>query len=365
MERIVFTRFRTVKERTIDFVIEEGRIVQIEQGGTLLAHADVDGEYCIYASSGWIDMHTHAFPEFQPYGDQVDAIGYQLGVTTIVDAGSTGSDRIADLLASCQKARTNVLSFLNISSVGLARVDELSTNDWLQEQALLRAIHDYGEQIVGLKARISRSVVQENGIAPLREARRIADQTKKPLMVHIGSGPPDVRRILQLLKKGDILTHYLNGKPNNVFDENGVPYPELLEAIERGIHLDVGHGSASFSFQIAEQAKKYGITFNTISTDIYQENRLNGPVYSMSNVLTKFLALGYPLAAVIGAVTVQPASWLKRPELGRLVVGDLANVTLFSVDQKPVTLVDSEGIERRTNRSIHVQGVIVNGEYFS
>ena len=47
-----------------------------------------------------IDMHVHAFPDFNPYGDDMDEMEYGEGVTTIVDAGSCGADRIADLVAN-------------------------------------------------------------------------------------------------------------------------------------------------------------------------------------------------------------------------------------------------------------------------
>ena len=104
----------------------------------------------------------------------------------------------------------------------------------------------------------------------------------------------------------------------------------LTDAIERGVHLDVGHGTASFSFQVAEAAKQQGIGFHTISTDIYRGNRLNGPVYSMASVLTKFLYLGYSLEEIIAAVTTKAAAWLGKPELGRIQVGDRANLTLFT-----------------------------------
>jgi dihydroorotase len=29
----------------------------------------------VYVSSGWIDLHVHAFPDFDPYGDEIDEIG--------------------------------------------------------------------------------------------------------------------------------------------------------------------------------------------------------------------------------------------------------------------------------------------------
>ena len=57
------------------------------------------------------------------------------------------------------------------------------------------------------------------------------------------------------------------------------------------------------SFLVAEYAKAQGIKPDTISTDIYRGNRIHGPVYSLANVMTKFLYLGYSLQEVVSAVT--------------------------------------------------------------
>ncbi|MDY0405238.1 amidohydrolase/deacetylase family metallohydrolase [Virgibacillus sp. 179-BFC.A HS] len=347
----------------VDIVVENKKIIDIAPPGMGVGDQIIDFKKKVYVSSGWIDMHVHAFPEFDPYGDDIDEIGYKLGVTTIVDAGSTGADRIHDLVSNSKKAKTNVFAFLNISRIGLKQVDELTNLSWLNEEKLLKAAAANEDFIVGLKARISASVVGSNGVEPLKIARKFSKETGLPLMVHIGSAPPNINDVLDLLEKNDIITHFLNGKPNNLFDESGKPLPKLLKAIERGVHLDVGHGNASFSFKIAEQAKANGIHFNTISTDIYRKNRLEGPVYSMASVLTKFLHLGYSLQEIIDAVTVDAAKWLKKPELGRISTGDIANLTLFSVEDESVVLRDSEGEERNADQAIHVKGVVINGEY--
>ncbi|ANF97493.1 amidohydrolase/deacetylase family metallohydrolase [Paenibacillus bovis] len=318
-----------------------------------------------YLTSGWIDMHVHAYSELSPYGDEIDKIGIHHGVTTIVDAGSCGGDDIHELLYQSEGTRTSLLAFLNISRIGLRRVDELSNLEWIDADQVKKAVQHYPDYIVGLKARISSSVVQEQGIKPLRRARELSTQTNLPLMVHIGSGPPDIREVLNLLEAGDIVTHYLNGKSNNLFDAAGDPLPELTAALQRGIHLDVGHGSASFSFRVAEQARHAGIPLYTISTDIYRRNRLNGPVYNMSNVLSKFLYLGYELADIMEAVTVNAAEWLNRPELADMNLGQQANLTLFAIEPGPVLLTDSEGEQRTASQYIEAKGVVKDGAYFA
>ncbi|MEW9702046.1 amidohydrolase/deacetylase family metallohydrolase [Paenibacillus sp. SI8] len=359
-ERIVLRHIKRVNNEVIDIVIEDGIIAELTEAGRGSGDHIFDCSG-FYVSSGWIDLHVHAFPDFDPYGDEIDEIGVKQGVTTIIDAGSCGADRIADLAASREHARTNLLAFLNISRIGLKRIDELSNLEWIDREQVVRAVHVYQDLIVGLKARISSSVVRGSGIEPLRIARALSNQTSLPLMVHIGSGPPSIEEIVPLLEKRDVITHYLNGKANNLFDPEGRPLQVLKDAVHKGVHLDVGHGTASFSFKVAEAAKKHRIGLNTISTDIYRGNRLNGPVYSMAHVLSKFLYLGYSLEEVIAAVTTHAASWLQKPELGRIQVGDSANLTLFTVRKESIAFVDSEGDERVGDQIIETRGVFVNG----
>lgn len=355
---------RLVDGKAADIVIVDGKIRKLTAAGQGNAPHAIDGSGLI-VSSGWIDLHVHAMAELAPYGDEIDEIGVKQGVTTIVDAGSCGADRIAELRAKAADARTRVLAFLNISHIGLERIDELSDMAWIDEEKLRTALMQHREFIVGLKARISRSVVKDSGLEPLKIARQWADRYELPLMVHIGSGPPAINDVMNLLQNGDIVTHFLNGKANNLFDQQGQPIAELQAAIARGVRLDVGHGTASFSFDVASQAKAAGIYPNTISTDIYRNNRLNGPVYSMADTMSKFLLLGYSLQEVVAMVTTQAAARLGRPELGRIQEGAPADLTLFEIKQGEKRLVDSEGQERIANSYIQVQGVVAGGTYYA
>lgn len=348
--------------------IENGVIASIEKSEEAMPEL-LAGEVEIvdgagsYVSSGWIDMHVHAVKQLEPYGDDIDEIGVKQGAATIVDAGSCGAERIAEFRKTALQAKTNVLAFLNISRIGLERVDELSNLAWLDEEMLLQAVDANRDFIVGLKARMSGSVVGENGLMPLLIARHFAAKTALPLMIHIGSAPPKIEEILEQLQEGDVVTHYMNGKANNLFDSKGNPLPELLEALERGVRLDVGHGTASFSFQAAQHAKRAGLPLHTISSDIYRGNRLNGPVYSLAHVMSKFLALGYSLEEVIRSVTVHPAEWLNRRELGRIRVGEPAHLTIFDVKEGDFSFIDSEGDVLKGNQQIEAKGVFVHGTF--
>lgn len=366
MQKPVLRNLRLTDGSLVDIAVENGIIADVSPGGTPSADSDIAGtdyEGKTYVSSGWIDLHVHAFPEFDPYGDDIDEIGVKQGVAAIVDAGSCGADRIGELIASGERAATRLFAFLNVSRIGLSRIDELSRLEWIDPALAARTASEYPDSIVGFKARISRSVVGDSGLEPLWLARKLSDETGLPLMVHIGSGPPDIREIMALLSAGDVVTHCFHGKKNGLFDESGQPIQALKDALARGVRLDIGHGTASFSFRTAEAAGRAGIRPHTISTDIYRGNRQNGPVYSLANVLSKFLHLGYSLEEVIASVTVRAASWLGKPELGRIQVGDPANLTLFSVEDKPATLIDSEGEERNAHKIIEPRGVVAGDKF--
>lgn len=362
MVTYVLQNAQTTTGEYYDIVIKDGIISAIVDAGSGKGDQMIDCSNH-YISSGWIDLHVHARETLTPYGDSIDEIGVKQGVTTIVDAGSCGADDIDELFQAQKHAKTKVYALLNLSRIGLQRIDELSNQMWLDEEKVRETIALYPDFIVGIKVRMSQSVVGELGIIPLEIASKLSEQLNQPLMIHIGSAPPVVEDILPLLKKNDVITHYLHGKSNSLFMENGEPKQVLLDAIQGGVRLDVGHGSASFSFETAKNAKKYHLPLQTISTDIYRGNRLNGPVYNMATTLTKFLHLGYSLQEVIDAVTVQPASWLGQ-ETG-IQVGNQADITIFSVRNESGVLVDSTGNKEVTNQMIVAEGVFVNGKYIT
>lgn len=359
----VIRNIEMVGGKKVDILIEKGVIKKIAAPNSIDGELLFNGKHS-FISSGWIDLHVHGFSDFSPYGDNIDDIGIKQGVTTIVDAGSCGANRIDELYNRAQSSKTNVFSFLNISRIGLERIDELSNLDWINIEACHDAVHKYKDMIIGLKARISSSVVKGNGITPLQKAVEIGNDLKLPIMTHIGSAPPKIEDVIPLLRKGDIITHFLNGKENNLFDNNGNPLNVLKDAISRGVNLDVGHGNASFSFEVAKSAKKHDIHFNTISSDIYKKNRLEGPVFSLSNVLSKFINLGYSLEEVINAVTINPAHIINKKYLSDFTEGQVANLTIFDVADKEVELIDSDRKILKGTKLIKERGVLANGEFF-
>ncbi len=317
----------------------------------------------VHVSAGWIDGHTHCYPASPLYHDEPDKVGVASGVTTVIDAGSTGADDVDDFQRIAATCKTRVHALLNISRTGLLRQNELADPADIDPALAQAAIRRHPGFIVGIKARMSGSVVGESGLQPLRMAKQIQQANGNlPLMVHVGNTPPDLDEIVALLGEGDLLTHCFNGKPNRILTPAGELRQAVREAMRRGLLLDIGHGGASFSFEVAELAIAQGILPHTISSDIYCKNRIKGPVYSLAHVMSKFFAIGMTLEQVLACVTHQAADALRLPGKGRLEVGADADITLFEVSCGPTLFTDTEAGARNGDRQLLPLAALVGGE---
>lgn len=317
----------------------------------------------VHVSAGWIDGHTHCYPASPLYHDEPDKVGVESGVTTVIDAGSTGADDVDDFQRLAAGCKTRVHALLNISRIGLLRQNELADPADIDPALAQAAIRRHPGFIVGIKARMSGSVVGESGLHPLHMAKQIQQANGNlPLMVHVGNTPPDLDEIVALLGEGDLLTHCFNGKPNRILTPAGELRQAVREAMRRGLLLDIGHGGASFSFEVAELAIAQGILPHTISSDIYCKNRIKGPVYSLAHVMSKFFAIGMTLEQVLACVTHQAADALRLPGKGRLEVGADADITLFEVSCGPTLFTDTEAGTRNGDRQLLPLAALVGGE---
>ncbi|MBD8162114.1 amidohydrolase/deacetylase family metallohydrolase [Erwinia persicina] len=347
-----------------DVAISNGKIAATGQvAGPAKQEWDLAGRY--WLSAGWIDSHVHCYPKSPIYHDDADRIGVETGVTTVVDAGSTGADDIDDFYQLTRRASTRVYALLNIARSGILTQNELADMARIDAGAVSAAVQRLPDFILGLKARISSSVVEQNGIKPLVRAKAMQRENGGlPLMVHIGNNPPNLDEIADLLTSGDIITHCFNGKPNRILTPQGQLRASVTRALERGVRLDVGHGSASFSFEVARVAIALGILPQTISSDIYCRNRLNGPVYSLAHVMSKFLSIGMTLPQVIDCVTRHAADGLRLKGKGRLVPGQDADLTLFDVKQETCLFSDSDGQTLSGETQLIPLAAVVNGRIF-
>lgn len=355
---------RLVDDTVTDIAIKDGKIVALgEINGEATKVVSLNGDQ--YVSAGWIDLHVHCYPKSPIYNDEPDSVGIATGVTTVIDAGSTGADDVDTFYDLTRQCGTDVYALLNISKVGLIAQNELANMANIDADAASAAIQRHPNFIVGLKARMSSSVVGENGITPLEKAKQIQKANGDlPLMVHIGNNPPNLDEITELLTSGDIITHCYNGKPNRILTPAGELRASVSRAIQRGVRLDVGHGSASFSFDVARVAIAQGILPHSISSDIYCRNRLNGPVYTLAHVMSKFFNVGMTLPQIIDCVTVNAAEGLRLHSKGRLDVGRDADLTIFDVKEETCLFTDSEGQSVSGEKQLVPLAAVVGGQWF-
>ncbi|MGC0960509.1 amidohydrolase/deacetylase family metallohydrolase [Pantoea agglomerans] len=365
MYDLIIRGARLSDEQVVDIALQDGRIAAIGKvQGNAQHERDLAGRY--YLSAGWIDSHVHCYPKSPIYHDEADAIGVAHGVTTVVDAGSTGAEHIDDFYRLTRAAQTQIYALINIARTGIVTQNELADMTQIDGEAVQQAVARLPDFIVGLKARISSSVVGENGVQPLIKAKAIQQETGGlPLMVHIGNNPPNLDQIADLLTTGDIITHCFNGKPNRILTPQGELKAAVKQAIARGVKLDVGHGSASFSFEVARAAIAQGILPDTISSDIYCRNRLAGPVHNLAHVMSKFFSVGMTLPQVIDCVTLNAAAGLRLQRKGQLKVGYDADLTVFSVKEETRPFIDSEGEQVAGEKHLVPLAAVVAGTWIA
>lgn len=360
MYDLIIKNAKLINDSVTDIAINHGKIVEIGKDITAPSERVLDLKSQHYISAGWIDSHTHCFARSPIYHDEPDLIGVKAGVTTVVDAGSVGALDIDEFYDLAMQAKTHVYSFLNISKIGLIRQNELADMQDVDVALFDKSLAKYPHFIIGIKVRMSRSVVGDNGVLPLIKAKEMQKKTGLPLMIHVGNNPPELDEIADLLTKGDIITHCFNGKPNQIFDKQNNLRDSIKRAIERGVILDIGHGGESFSFAVAERAKCLDVYPNTISSDIYSKNRLQGPVFSLANVMSKFICLGYSKTRIIDSVTKNAAQILHLKNKGEIAIGYDADLTIFDVRKQTVLFTDSEGDVRECHEQFVPLASIVN-----
>ncbi len=309
----------------------------------------------LYVVPGLIDIHAHVFAGIN--GGMLaggsgsihpDSFAQRLGVTTVVDAGSSGRHNFAEFRRTVvDRSRTRVLVFLNIGGNGMPGDEkEQDVNDMDAKAAADLAIANK-DVVVGIK------VAHYNGPdwTPVERGVEAGSIANIPVMVDFGAFRPErpfQELVLKKLRPGDIYTHAFY-PPVPLFDDKGRLLPYLQQARARGLLFDVGHGGAAFAFKQASGAVKQGFPPDTISTDVHSGS-LNSGMKDMLNVMSKFLNMGMPVDDVIYRSTWNPARAIKREELGNLSVGAAADIAVLRVEQGDFGFVDSWGAGLRGTR---------------
>ena len=157
------------------------------------------------------------------------------------------------------------------------------------------------------------------------------------------------------------MTHAFTASGPGILGDDGRVLPEAHAAAGRGVRFDIGHGCGSFAWSTAAQALAEGLQPDAISTDLHRYS-IEHPVVDLPTTMSRFLALGMPLEAVVTATTAGPAAILGRPELGTLRVGGPADITVLAEDATPVDLPDAEGLRRSVSPMLRPVWTIAGGQ---
>jgi len=301
---------------------------------------------------GLIDVHVHVYDGVAGVGIWPDKACLARGSTTVLDAGSAGATTLAGFRSYVvERAETRVGVLLNLSTLGLTSMRELSSLAYADVDRAARAIEENRDIVFGIKVRMTRDIEGGKDLEALRLARQLAENASVPLMVHIGVASSPVGRFLDELRSGDVVTHSFRAR-GSILDASGLVLPEALEARQRGVHFDIGHGAGNFSFDTAERALEQDFLPDTISSDIHSGN-FDGPVFDLATTLSKFLHLGMSLEQTIACATSTPAEIFSFPEpLGTLREGAAADVAIFELAEGHFELTDSGGATRSAARKL-------------
>lgn len=317
-----------------------------------------------FVTPGLVDCHSHIFAHVSKVGAPVEEAHLYRGVVAVSDAGTAGASTFeAFKRYVADPSRTRVLSFLNVSVLGLIdfRFGELLNPATLVPEDVLAVAAANPDIIKGLKIRLSTDVVGEQCLQLLDIALATAEQARLPLMVHIGETAATLDDILDRLRRGDVVAHCYTGKENNILDGDKVS-ASVWAARARGVEFECAHGKSNFSYETAAPAIGEGFFPDYVCSDTSYRN-WNGPVFDLLTTMSKLVALGMDFDEVLERATVAPAKKLGIWDegYGRLEVGGPAHVSIFERLEELEEVPDAAGNKLKVNR-LEPVWTVVSGE---
>jgi dihydroorotase len=330
----------------MDVAIAEGRILKVARNIPADNARKVIDASSYYVAPGLIDPHTHVFVgSHSGFADGFNSVSpddftLKAGITTVVDAGTSGwrnfpvfKEQVID------RSTTRVLSFLNIAGSGMTGFpSEENVND-MDARMTAQVIGQYPDIIVGIKIghyRGSDWIPFERAL----EAGRVADV---PLLVECHLPLLPLEGILERMRPGDIYTHtYCRASDREcLLDDDLKIRPYVLEAQQKGVCFDVGHGGGMFHFDIAIPALEQGLLPNSFGSDLHRYS-MNSGMKNMLDIMSKFLNMGMDLKDIISRATWNTAVSIKREDLGNLSEGALADVVVLSLKEGEFGFIDTK-----------------------
>jgi dihydroorotase len=329
-----------------DVAVKDGLIAEVAphiDPAKAVKTIDVKG---FYVTPGLVDIHVHAYAgtgERNSYaGDNSvypDGFTFRSGVTTVVDAGSSGWRNFEDFKQRIiDRSQTRVLADLNIVGAGMRGAKYEDNLDDMDGKATAKMALKYPGVIVGIKSAHFTGPEWK----PYEQADIAGNIANIPVMIDYGARRierPLYDLLASKLRPGDIYTHCFSGLRGEQDPVTGKASKAMLIGRKRGIYFDVGHGGGSFAWTVAIPMMQAGFLPDSISTDLHISS-MNAGMKNMLNVGDKFLAMGQTIPQVVAEMTWHPAHEIKQDQLGNLSVGAPADIAVLSVEHGKFGFVD-------------------------
>jgi dihydroorotase len=346
-----------------DVAIKQGKILEVSKNIARDRALKIYSAKDRIVTPGFIDLHAHCYDGVS-IGMNVDHYCLSRGVTTAVDAGSSGSATFPNFKKYViNTSATRIAALLHISPIGSIMSDGgLANLGWLNPELTARMATDNRPTVVGIKIQLTKGITGANDLEALKRALQAAELCHLPLMVHIEDSYSPLPDILKPLRKGDVYTHCYNNRNHGILDANGKIIPEAREARDRGVIFDPAQGQTHLSFDVAEKCMQQGFLCDTISTDltiVTVERR----VFDLPTMVSKFLAIGVPLDKAVAMVTANPARVFDYGvQIGTLKPGSEADVSIFEVRDGQFEFEDSDGVKRTGQKKLASRTVVRRGQ---
>lgn len=316
-----------------DLAIEGKQIVSVEKA-MQPGEKDrvIDAEGC-YVLPGLIDHHAHLAP-LARIGIPSEAVCFASGVTTAVDAGSTGCANFIAHHGAVEQMRLSVRAYLNVTTTGLDTLpgclEDVDPAHWDRE-GIRECFRSFGDILAGLKLRTSAPIVGKLGYEPLEATVELAEELGVPVMVHCTNPPGPLSELLNILRPGDTITHMYMNIGSSLIDEKEKILEAAYLARARGVYFEAADARAHFGLPVARAAIAQGFYPDFIATDLTRLSMYLRPTaFNLAMQISKYAALGIPFDKVVECVTVNPARELGLLDrAGSLTVGHPADITVF------------------------------------
>jgi dihydroorotase len=347
----------------LDVAVKDGKIAAVAKDIPASRAANVFSAKDRIVTPGFIDAHVHCY---EGVGRCANADHYCLGrgVTTVVDAGSAGSENIANFHKYIiRPSYTRIFALVDIGVLGVISLDGSYDNPaWVNPKAVAQAIQQFRPATIGVKVRLAESIEGAKDQDILKKAIEAAEIAEVPVMVHINGPHSPLPDLVKLLRKGDTFTHCFAGRKNFILDAEGKVLPAVLEARDRGVFFDTAQGQAHFSFDVAEKCIQQNLFPDSISTDL-TTIAVQRRIFDLPTMVSKMMAIGVDLDKAVAMVTANPVKMFSfGVNIGTLKPGYEADIGIFELQNGSFDFEDVDGKKRTGRQRLVNKAVVSRGE---